>query len=95
MDKQSIRNKIKKERNNLSNEEVDANSSLIMKSLLAIIHSYNIDNIFIYNSFKNEVDTKEIIKFLLDNNKNVYLPKIINNKVIRHQHPFVINVLHL
>jgi 5-formyltetrahydrofolate cyclo-ligase len=41
----------------------------------------NFSNILAYSDFKNEVITKDIIKFLLENKREVYLPKCdVNTK---------------
>jgi 5-formyltetrahydrofolate cyclo-ligase len=42
----------------------------------------SIGKVIIYNSFKNEVKTNEIIKFLINNGYKVYNPCIINDKII-------------
>lgn len=84
MNKQDFRNKIKIIRNNLSQEEVSTKSKKICSSLLKLLQSYDYENIFIYNSFKNEVSTKELIQNLYKK-KNVFLPKVENDKMIAIQ----------
>ena len=79
--KNIIRNNIKNQRNNLSQENVCFLSDLILNNLLLNKQILNYDNFFVYNSFKNEVDTKKLIKILQDLNKNIYLPVTKNNQM--------------
>lgn len=80
MTKQNIRNQILNKRENLTSKEALLLSNQVFTKLLPFFSHYN--NFFIYHSFKNEVDTKQIIKFLLENNKNVFLPKIENGNMV-------------
>ena len=80
MDKQKIRNKMKSLRDNLSKEEVANYSKTICSTLLETLKSFNNNNIFIYNSFKNEVYTKELIQQLYKSN-NIFLPRIDGNNM--------------
>lgn len=79
MTKQQIRKQVLIKREQLTSEEVSLLSYKIFNSLTPLLLQYK--NFFIYNSFKNEVETKQIIKFLIQNKKNVYLPKIKNGKI--------------
>lgn len=81
MNKNEIRKHIKDLRNNLSIDEVVSKSKKIQITLLNVLKCYdNYKDVFIYNSFKNEVSTKELINKLCET-KNVYLPKIIDDKM--------------
>lgn len=79
MTKQQIRKQVLIKREQLTSKEVSLLSYKIFNSLTPLLLQYK--NFFIYNSFKNEVETKQIIKFLIQNKKNVYLPKIKNGKI--------------
>ena len=81
MNKEDIRKRMKFLRNNLTLEEINNKSKLINKSILNEVKNLNYTNIFIYNSFKNEVPTKELIKQLYKT-KNIYLPKIIDTEML-------------
>lgn len=62
-------------------------SKLIFEKIInhELFISYN--DIMLYYGHKNEVSTDELIKHCLQNQKNVMLPKIIENEII----PFQIN----
>ena len=76
MNKEEMRLKIKKIRDNMNAKLVYTHSLTIQKKLINILEKLKMDNIFIYKSFKNEVNTNYIIKYLLNNNKKVFLPRI-------------------
>ena len=80
MNKEEIRKNMKYLRNKLSQEEIKKKSNAIQTSLLELLQNIKYDSLFIYNSFKSEVSTKELIKCLYTS-KNVYLPKITENKM--------------
>ncbi len=77
--KDEIRNKMMQKRNNLSFCEVQSLSNKIFENLKPILNKYN--KFFVYVSFSKEVDTKKIINYLLDYNKEVYVPKIENKNM--------------
>ena len=81
MNKNSIRKEIKNIRNNMNEDEVKNKSLIIQNKVINLIKEFKDINYFVYKDFKNEVETSLIINYLLDNNKNVYLPKIINNEM--------------
>ena len=73
MDKSKLRQKYLYKRNIVQNEIANELSDRIYNNLLTIdILRYK--NIFLYKHFKKEVRTDKIIKYLLNNNTNVYLP---------------------
>lgn len=78
MNKAEIRNKIKDLRNSLSEKEVTTRSKSIQNTLMNILKLYDYKDIFIYNSFKNEVSTKELIQELYKTS-SIFLPKIIGD----------------
>lgn len=81
MDKNNLRKEIKNLRNNMNKEEVKNKSLIIQNKVINLIKEYKETNYFIYKDYKNEVETTLIINYLLENNKNVYLPKIIDNEM--------------
>lgn len=73
MDKKTLRKQIYDNRCILSKEYVITNSKRIFKNLISgNILTYN--NILVYSDFKNEVQTGDIINYLFENCKNVFLP---------------------
>ncbi len=58
----------------LSDNEV-SKAGFKVFSLLKDTKILNFKNILVYADFKNEVATRQIIKFLLDNKRGVFLPK--------------------
>ncbi|MBM7614248.1 5-formyltetrahydrofolate cyclo-ligase [Alkaliphilus hydrothermalis] len=72
--KKIIRQKILNKRENLQREEVVIRSSRIIKNLDALEYFTNAVNIMLYLSFRNEVDTKDLIVKLLKENKRVFIP---------------------
>ena len=76
--KNEIRETMKQARKSLSAEEVKQKSFIIINKLKEILDD-NYDTYFIYNDFDNEVCTKQLIEYLLEQNKKVFLPKIIKD----------------
>ena len=78
--KTEIREKMKNTRNNLSKEQIKIKSNIIINTLKDKLAS-NYKIYFIYYDFNNEVCTKHLINYLLENNKKVFLPKIIEDEM--------------
>lgn len=76
MGKKEIRESLLKKRNLLSYDEVQVYSNLIEKNLYNLELFKNANNIFIFVSYKNEVNTHNIIKNALKLNKNIYVPVV-------------------
>lgn len=76
MYKSIIRKEILRLRNNLKSEEKNSLDKKIFNSLIESNIYKESKKIFIYVSYNNEVDTKEIIKHSFENNKIIYVPKI-------------------
>jgi len=76
LEKSKIRKEILEKRNNLSNEEVEEKSSLILKNLEKFIR--NAQNIMIFMNMKNEVKITNLIKIYSE--KNFFIPKITDTK---------------
>lgn len=81
MEKKELRTKMKLLRESLNEAEVLEKSKTIHRTLFSLPEFNKYDNVFIYNSFKNEVDTQFIIDKLLALGKNVYLPKLENKRM--------------
>ena len=74
--KDEIRKKILEKRNNLSIEEVDKKSELIIKNLSPYLK--NAQNIMIFMDMKNEVKITKLLEFYPK--KNFFISKIVNSK---------------
>ena len=71
-----IRSKMLKERAKLSESEVYLKSQIIQSKVLALLQIKDKTTFFVYNAFKNEVDTLKIINELKSQNKTVCFPLI-------------------
>jgi len=78
--KSDLRVKHLKLRKNLSVEEQMRFSTLIFNRLIQVAIMYN--HIGVYISMQHEVDTRMFIQWCFDQNKDVYVPKIVKNKMI-------------
>ena len=61
-------------RNSLSQAQVTENSKAIFRNIKNT-KILDFSTFLVYSNFKNEVYTDELIEFLCDNNREVYLPK--------------------
>lgn len=73
--KDEIRKQILEKRNNLSIEEVEKKSELIIKNLAPYLK--NAQNIMIFMDMKNEVRITKLIELYPE--KNFFIPKIVNS----------------
>ena len=73
MNKTIIRKEIYEKRRKLNKIFVETNSKNIFINLCKT-KVFDFKNILVYSDFKNEVQTGDIIKSLLENKKNVFLP---------------------
>lgn len=79
INKKNIRIDILKVRESLKEEEHDIKDNIIIEKL------YNLDlyktskNIFVYVSFRDEINTIKLIERALIDNKNIYVPKVYNS----------------
>ena len=76
LEKNKIRQEILKKRNNLSTEEVEKKSDLIIENLGKFIK--NAENIMIFMDMKNEVRITKLMK--LYSEKTFFIPKITDSK---------------
>lgn len=78
MTKDEIRVKLRRVRDNLSQEEKMVKSKAIHACLVESIEYQFSDLILAYVSFRNEVDTTMLIRQALSDHKKVYVPKVEN-----------------
>lgn len=76
LEKDKIRKEILEKRNNLSSEEVEEKSDLIMKNLDNFVK--NAENVMIFMDMKNEVRITKLMEFYPE--KNFFIPKITDSK---------------
>lgn len=76
LEKDKIRKEILGKRNNLSTEEVEKKSDLIIQNLGKFIK--NAENIMIFMDMKNEVKITKLMKLYPE--KSFFIPKITDNK---------------
>ncbi len=74
MDKNTLRKSIISKRLTLSKEKVSELSTCIFNNLKNT-NILDFNNILVYSDFKNEVQTGELISYLKNAEKNLYLPK--------------------
>ncbi len=67
-------------RENIKKEEIDKASDEIRKKLLGLEEVNRARRIMVYFSYRNEVQTHELIEELLDRGKEVYIPYCIVKK---------------
>lgn len=74
IDPKQIRKDLLAQRNTLSPDELKEKSALITKTLLELESIKNSKTIFVYVSFRSEVNTEELIDTLIRMGKNVTVP---------------------
>ncbi len=80
MSKTQIRQAILSIRDNQSKKEVIEKSKAIENKVIKFLSKTPVTDILVYLSIKNEVQTDEIIKFLIKNKKRIYLPAFYETK---------------
>lgn len=75
MDKKSIREEIINKRNELSSDIKMQYDMIIFSKLINCEFYKNAKKIFTYVSFGSEIDTIKFIKYALNDNKEIYVPK--------------------
>lgn len=82
--KNQLRKQFKVKRNNYNSSLLIDYNNKIFDKVISFIRKHSCKNIFIYVSKNNEVDTKKIIRYLLNNKYNVIVPKsdFNNNEII-------------
>lgn len=74
--KKELRKQISHIRNSLTPEQRHAKSYEIARRVIEHERYKDAETIFLFCSYKSEVDTSEILRHALDNGKQVYLPKV-------------------
>lgn len=77
--KQLIRASFKLIRNNLEDSFIQNKSNIIYKKFKNIVNIAKFNSICVYIDFNNEVETKNIIKYAMDNNIKVSVPFLIDD----------------
>ncbi len=75
-EKEEIRSSFLNKRNELSKEQCKTDSLTIAKRVLSLKQLQKAETIFVYASYKNEVETRRLIQKLLSMGKRVALPKV-------------------
>ncbi len=79
MDEKTLRKSIIKMRENLDKETLRLSSAIITESLFALDGFADFSSYFVYNSFRGEVDTNEIINRLKSMDKTVLYPLTVGD----------------
>ena len=80
MNKENIRKRINEKRNGLTEVQKNTLDDIIFNKVLLSEDYRKSKNLFIFVSFRTEVDTHRIIKKALKDGKNVSVPKIISRE---------------
>lgn len=75
--KKNLRLSLKQKRNDMSSSEKESKSNSITTKIISTSWYKNSDTILVYVSTEIEVDTKELIKYALNNGKKVAVPRCI------------------
>lgn len=75
-EKKALRNKILSIRDSLNNNEKELMDNKIFNELVNTDLYKKAVNIFIYISFSNEINTRNIIEKAFEDKKNVFIPKV-------------------
>jgi len=78
-EKKEIRNKMIKLRDAMSLEDKKIKDNKIFNKLINNDDFKKAINYFLFVSFRSEIETKTIINYLIDRNKNVFVPKVVGN----------------
>ncbi|MGM0419884.1 MAG: 5-formyltetrahydrofolate cyclo-ligase [Bacillota bacterium] len=88
INKNHLRDKFLKIRGSMSKNLVSELSEQIVDNFLSMKCYHDFKDIFIYVSYKNEVRTHSLIKKLINDNKNVYVP--LTNKKTKEMQAIMI-----
>ena len=87
MVKNKIRKSLFEQGQSISNSSKSSKSYLIQENVLKKINVSEILNIVLYFPFRNEVDTSLLTQAFSKLQKNIYMPKVINeNEVVFNLH---------
>ena len=74
--KRKIRKEMRNMRNGISNDEVLYISMCICKKLSKLKPEAEYENILLYSAINNETDLTEYYRYLKENNKKIFFPKV-------------------
>ena len=77
--KQQAREYVRKASLEITPAKIAAANRQIFTSCYSVLRQKNIDSLFIYVSRENEVDTHMLIKHLLKDKINIYVPKVVGD----------------
>lgn len=80
LEKEKLRKKLLSERRKLTKFDISAKSQAVHKSLVNLDEIKTSKKILVYLPINNEVDTENVIKFLIKNKKLIFIPAFNNNK---------------
>ena len=82
IDKNRLRQEMRKLRNQLSEQDVFHKSQKIFNKIIESSCYKKADYIFSYMSFRNEVDTENFHRKVLEDGKILLLPKVLSKEVM-------------
>ncbi|MGG7162931.1 5-formyltetrahydrofolate cyclo-ligase [Clostridium ihumii] len=80
MEKKELRKKILALRDDLKSDEKEIMDDIIFSKLIKEKSFIDAKVVFLFVSYKSEVDTHRIIRYCFENDKVVCIPKVINKK---------------
>lgn len=82
--KRELRQTMKKKREEMSQREWESKNELIHQQFRSCLEFQRASRVHIYVSIEREVDTKQMIRILLDQGKKVICPKVTGKRALRH-----------
>lgn len=82
MSNEDIRVEMKKKRSSMPYTDVETYSDLIFNKILSLDFVFRHDSFFVYKDFKNEVQTRKLIEYLLSLGKTVAHPITVGENMI-------------
>lgn len=80
-DKKSLRKRLLEQRDNTSHDLLGISSEKIQKKLRKIFSFKNAQKVGVYYPIGSEIFTQDIIQELLSQNKEVFLPKVVDKNI--------------
>jgi 5-formyltetrahydrofolate cyclo-ligase len=80
MDKAQLRAEIKERKKQFDSNELYMMSIEVVGRLLDDDHFFTAENVLLYSSLPDEVDTTDLIETLIESGVNVYLPKVTSDE---------------
>ncbi len=85
MDKKMARQYVKNIKKSMSDEDVLKRSESVISKIYSLTEFKENDNILTYVNYNQEVVTKDFINKCIQNNKNVYVPKVYGKEMKFHK----------